>query len=182
MAAGGGRNSGDGRAAAAAAVRDGMDKFRQGDVAASIAAFDLALQKDPSMKPLLWQRGLSLYYAERLSDAAEQFREDVAANPADAEEALWTFLDPRPVLRASLDSFQNASGAEAILKSAGSDKEGHDAFYSRLYAALYHEAYAEGEAARKEMLSAVATRYARASGDYMAALARVHCRLRGWSS
>lgn len=44
------------------------------------------------MGPLLWQRGLSLYYAGDYAAAAAQFRRDVAANPNDTEEAVWAFL------------------------------------------------------------------------------------------
>lgn len=46
----------------------------------------------PSQTPYLWQRGLSLYYADRFQDGADQFRRDVAVNPNDTEEAIWAFL------------------------------------------------------------------------------------------
>ena len=36
--------------------------------------------------PVLWQRGLSLYYAGRFDEGAAQFRRDVALNPGDTEE------------------------------------------------------------------------------------------------
>lgn len=50
------------------------------------------MEARPSVKPYLWQRGLSLYYAGRYADAAEQFRADVAVNPNDTEEAIWAYL------------------------------------------------------------------------------------------
>lgn len=74
------------------ATRKGMEAFRKGDVKGSIALFNEALELDPRQKPYLWQRGLSLYYADRLSEAAEQFRADVAVNPNDTEESIWCFL------------------------------------------------------------------------------------------
>jgi len=46
----------------------------------------------PSQTPYLWQRGLSLYYADRFQDGADQFRRDVAVNPNDTEEAIWAYL------------------------------------------------------------------------------------------
>ena len=46
----------------------------------------------PASKPYLWQRGLSLYYAERFADGSEQFSADVAVNPNDTEETIWNFL------------------------------------------------------------------------------------------
>lgn len=51
-----------------------------------------ALEVSPSVKPYLWQRGLSLYYAEEYEKAAQQFRDDVAVNPNDTEEAIWAYL------------------------------------------------------------------------------------------
>lgn len=36
--------------------------------------------------------GLSLYYANRYIDGAKQFRDDVAVNPNDTEEAIWAYL------------------------------------------------------------------------------------------
>ena len=44
-------------------MQNGMRSFRKGDVAGSIQAFDEALRLDPAIRPYLWQRGLSLYYA-----------------------------------------------------------------------------------------------------------------------
>ena len=44
-------------------MQDGMRSFRKSDVAGSIKAFDEALRLDPAIRPYLWQRGLSLYYA-----------------------------------------------------------------------------------------------------------------------
>ncbi|RLM94024.1 hypothetical protein C2845_PM08G12980 [Panicum miliaceum] len=84
--------AGGGAAAASLAVRRGMQLFRQGDVAGSLAEFDKAVEMDPRQKQYLWQRGLSLYYLDRFEEGAEQFRLDVAANPNDTEESIWCFL------------------------------------------------------------------------------------------
>ena len=51
-----------------------------------------ALEVNPGSRPYLWQRGLSLYYAEDYEKAAQQFRDDVAVNPNDTEEAIWAYL------------------------------------------------------------------------------------------
>jgi hypothetical protein len=81
---------------AQALVRSGMRKFAdKGDVEGSVADFDAALAAKPTMRPYLWQRGLSLYYVgtkEALEEGAAQFRDDVAVNPNDTEESIWTFL------------------------------------------------------------------------------------------
>ena len=48
------------------------------------------------------------------------------------------------------------------------------------YAGLWHEAEAQPEAAERALVAAVRTAYGQQSGDYMAAVARVHCQQRGW--
>ena len=70
-------------------VSQGMEAFRKGDVQGSISLFDKAdsLSADGSLTPFLWQRGLSLYYADRFEDASKQFRIDVKVNPLDVEGA-----------------------------------------------------------------------------------------------
>eukprot|EP00976_Prorocentrum_cordatum_P075351 1181871-Prorocentrum_minimum.AAC.4 len=95
-------------------VQSGMQKFRKGDVEGSLSDFDAILDIAPSQKPYLWQRGLSLYYANsicrrrvarqgtqmrcaritcfRFEDGAKQFRDDVAVNPNDTEESIWAYL------------------------------------------------------------------------------------------
>jgi hypothetical protein len=79
-----------------ALVRSGMRKFADtGDVEGSIEDFDAALAAKPTLRPYLWQRGLSLYYVgtkEALQEGATQFRDDVAVNPNDTEESIWAFL------------------------------------------------------------------------------------------
>jgi hypothetical protein len=191
-----------------ALVAAGMRAFERGDVAASLAAFDAALAAAPSMRPYLWQRGLSLYYLGSPEDpapwreGARQFRDDAAVNPNDTEEAIWAFLcearlegapaaraeflkvgrDRRPVMRAAVEAFEAGSAPEQILAAAGGDAEGHDGFYARLYVGLWHEAEGDARAARAALEAAAATAYARGSDDYMAALARVHCRQRGWAA
>jgi hypothetical protein len=40
----------------------------------------------------MWQRGIALYYSRQYEKAARQFRQDVAVNGNDTEEALWAFL------------------------------------------------------------------------------------------
>ena len=85
-------------------VFQGMEAFRRGNVDESISLFDKAdaLQPDGSLHPYLWQRGLSLYYADRFQEASDQFRTDVAVNPNDVEEIVW---DIASLLRIHPDEF-----------------------------------------------------------------------------
>ncbi|GMH42520.1 hypothetical protein BSKO_10439 [Bryopsis sp. KO-2023] len=181
-------------------VRSGMDKFRKGEIDGSLEDFDRVYKDAPQMRAYLWQRGLSLYYAGRFQEGADQFREDVSVNPNDSEEAIWAFMcevltdgipeaqknflqvgrDPRPVLRAALDCFENGKDPKQIASAAPQDGSGEH-FYSLLYVALWNEAYGNPETAEENMVKATATRYAQFSGDYMASLAKVHCMERDWN-
>lgn len=113
--------------------------------------------------------GLSLYYAGRYRDGAEQFRKDVAVNPADTEEAVWAFLceaqlpdvgfvdgarqrmlvvgrDPRPYMRVAYDLFRGAAREEDLAHEAKPSTPSE--FYALLYLGLYAEARKETDKAR----------------------------------
>ncbi|GIL70077.1 hypothetical protein Vretimale_3352 [Volvox reticuliferus] len=180
-------------------TRSGMNKFRLNQVEASVEDFDRVIELAPQMRPYMWQRGLSLYYLGRYAEGAEQFRVDVAVNPNDTEESIWTFLceaqmvgpdqarmqflevgrDPRPVMRAAYECFRTGELPAKIMAQV-SDNGGHDTFYGLLYVGLWHEAHGNATEAKKAIVAAVQTPYARLSGDYMASLARVHCQRRNW--
>lgn len=175
-----------------ALVRQGMDAFRKGSVQESIELFDQALALDQRIAPYLWQRcvrdgpprviillphytthnttprGLSLYYAGRFKEGAEQFRRDVAVNPSDTEEALWAFLceaqmpaigfkrareqmlvvgrDPRPYCQKAYALFKGTA-TEEDLANEGIPLTPAE-FYANLYLGLYSEARGEADKAR----------------------------------
>ncbi len=81
-------------------------------------------------------------------------------------------------MRAAYDVFRGAGPFDALVAAAGASP--HDEFYSLLYQGLYHEARADDAAARAAVLAATQSSYGAGSGDYMAALARVHALRRGW--
>ncbi|KAH7284140.1 hypothetical protein KP509_34G040800 [Ceratopteris richardii] len=171
----------------------------QGNVEASLTMFENALLSDPRQKPYLWQRGLSLYYANRFAEGAVQFREDVAVNPNDTEESIWCFIcearvqgvenarkqflevgqDRRPVMQKAYKLFKDG-GDPNMLVNEFKDGEPYEIFYAYLYAGLYHEAEGNAEDAKSAILAACRTPYGLRSGDYMASLAKVHCKCRGW--
>ena len=183
-------------------TRRGMAKFARNDVEGSVEDFDLLISSAPSRAPYMWQRGLSLYYLERYADGAAQFRRDVAVNPNDTEEAVWAFLceardpsagfdaaranllevgrDPRGYMREAYALFAG-DGSEAALRATADGGGAAEDFYSWLYVGLFREARGDAEGAREAMLAAVDTPYGRKSGDYMAALAEVHLKRRGWA-
>lgn len=179
-------------------VQQGMSLFRKGDIIGSIAQFDRATDKSPSMSAVMWQRGLSYYYAEKYDEGSKQFRYDIAANPSDAEEIIWTVLcesklqgfpaalanmpvlpkvDRRPIMRAVFDMFQGKTDEKTLSDlgdKSGLNNSGGDYFYSRLYLSLYREAKGDAEGSKQFMKDAVASYYGRTSNDYMTAVARVH--------
>ena len=179
-------------------VQQGMSLFRKGDIIGSIALFDRATEESPRMSALMWQRGLSYYYAEKYDEGSKQFRYDIVANPSDAEEIIWTVLcesklqgfptalanmpvlpkvDRRPIMRAVFDMFQGKTDEKTLSDlgdKSGLNNSGGDYFYSRLYLSLYREAKGDAEGSKQFMKDAVASYYGRTSNDYMTAVARVH--------
>ena len=185
------------------AVAGGMEKFRKGDVEGSVAEFNQAIAADKRYSDVLWQRGLSLYYAEQFAEGAEQFRRDVRANPNDTEEAIWTFLcearmpslgfraarenmlkvgrDPRPVMRTANELFLGKA-SEGDLAQAGHQggKGSKDEFYANLYLGLYAEASGDETKAKSYIVAAADSPYGPRSNDYMWSLAVVHRDRRKW--
>jgi len=177
-----------------------MQVFIKGKVEESISLFDKAAEGGYP-KALLWQRGLSLYYADRFSDGADQFRKDVEMNPNDTEESIWAMLseaqtlgfdearkrmlkvgrDRRDVMRTVEALFRGndeEKNLASLKASAAKDAGNNDQFYAALYLGLFAEAKGNTAEAKKYIDESVETKYARSSGDYMAALARVHQALR----
>lgn len=188
-------------------VGRGMARFRSGRVSASVADFDRAIQLQPSLAPYMWQRGLSLYYADRFEEGATQFRKDVAVNPNDTEEAIWTFMceartkgigfaaarqhlldiksERRPYMRAAYSLFRGESSESDLARQMDVGAANNDPtssapyFYANLYLGLYAEAKGDDILARKYMSAARRSSYGK-SGDYMFDVARVHWTVRGW--
>jgi len=188
-------------------VSDGMSAFARGEINKSIEIYDEMILAEPRRKAYLWQRGLSLYYADRYQDGAEQFATDVAVNPNDTEEQIWHLLclarlegaslekargmkltvgrDRRPVMRAVQSLFlEGGEENERMLVKIAESGDVGSRFYARLYLSLYYESLGNAIEAEKWMIQAVGTDYAKGSGsrDPMVELAKVAVKKRGWSS
>ena len=179
-------------------VQQGMKLFRSGDVKGSVGAFDQAINQNRNLAAIMWQRGLSLYYAEQFVEGSKQFRNDIAANPSDVEEIIWTIMcesktngfptaikdmpllpkkDRRPIMRVVYDMFRGETNEKALADlgdKSGKQNSGGDYYYSRLYLSLYREAQGDAEASKQFMKDAVTSYYGQASTDYMTSVAKVH--------
>jgi lipoprotein NlpI len=184
---------------AAKLVSRGMQKFRDNDVAGSLADFDRAAQLEPKSAPQLWQRGISDYYAGKFREGRRQFELHQTVNPDDVENAAWHFLcvarvDGLPAARKALlkidttrdsrvpmaeiyELFAGRGSPDAVLGAAAKDASPQAAMYANLYLGLYFEAASDSEKARTSIRKAVA---AQAPYNYMRDVAKVHLRQRHW--
>ena len=176
-------------------VMRGMIHFQAGDIDRSITDFDRSIELDPRSKPYLWQRGISLYYAGRFKDGAEQFEVHRTVNGNDVENSVWHYLcvardssleearkklipsagDPRPPMMEVLELYRGAKTVEDVLNAAEQVEGGPRAkplarFYGNLYVALHYESLGKTELCQKYLEECLKT----GTGGYMADVARVH--------
>ncbi|MCC5615842.1 hypothetical protein LC605_12330 [Nostoc sp. CHAB 5836] len=177
-------------------IRRGMVNFQLAKIDESIQDFDMAEELDARIKPYLWQRGLSYYYAERFAEGAQQFQIDLTVNAQDVEETVWRYLciapslgvkearnsllpvknDPRRVMQCVYDLYAGDCTPDDVLSIGQSEGESGE-FYSHLYLGLYYEAENNLDLAQESIVKA-ADNYK--IDDYMWYLAQVHKKLRGW--
>ncbi|MFN6483222.1 MULTISPECIES: hypothetical protein [unclassified Nostoc] len=175
-------------------IRRGMVNFQLAKIDESIQDFDTAEQLDARIKPYLWQRGLSYYYAERFAEGAEQFEIDLTVNAQDVEETVWRYLciarslgveearnslltvknDPRRIMQRVYDLYAENCTPDDVL-TVGQSEGIKGNFYSHLYLGLYYEAQNNLDLAQEYIVKA-ADNYK--IDDYMWYLAQVHKKLR----
>jgi tetratricopeptide (TPR) repeat protein len=179
-------------------IRRGMVNFQLAKIAESIQDFDTAEQLDARLKPYLWQRGLSYYYAERFAEGAQQFEIDLTVNAQDVEETVWRYLciaraegvlearnslltvknDPRRIMRSVYNFYAGNCTPDEVL-NIGQLEGLKGKFYSHLYLGLYYEAENNLDLAQEYIVKAVDNYKI---DDYMWYLAQVHKNLRGWEN
>jgi lipoprotein NlpI len=182
--------------------REGVRLFFDAQVAASANAFDKVIELAPAAAPQLWQRGLSLYYADRFADGRAQFELHQTVNGNDVENAAWHFLcvvkmdgldaarkafipivgDGRVPMREIHALFAGTGSADAVLKAADADgmpteAERDQLCYAHLYLGLYYEVTGDAALARTHMRRA-AIDYR--MDHYMGRVSQVHVKVRGW--
>ena len=182
--------------------REGVKAFYDAKPKESVAAFDQVIKQAPQAAPQLWQRGLSLYYAEDYKAGREQFEIHQTVNPNDVENAAWHFIcvakqegveaarkvlipikgDSRVPMKEVHDLFAGKGTEEDVMKAASSNDSGsaelhNQLCYAHLYLGLYHEALGNKDKAKEHMVKA-AKEYK--EDHYMGVTAQVHVKLRGW--
>ncbi|MGI0489074.1 tetratricopeptide repeat protein [Pantanalinema rosaneae CENA516] len=182
-------------------IERGMAHFKLAQIPESLRDFDYATQLDANLIPYLWQRGLSLYYADRFTEAANQFELDLTVNGRDIEETIWLYLciarleggdvarnrlvrtvypvrqDPRSFMQSIYDFYAGACDLDEVL--AEGRQSDRAMFYSHLYLGLYYEVMADVAQAQFYLMLA-AEQFP--LPDYMWHLACVHKQLRGWTT
>ncbi len=180
--------------------REGVELFFAAMPAESAARFDALVKADPTGEPELWQRGLSLYYADLFEDGRKQFEVHRAVNPNDVENPAWHFAcvarlegleaarekmlpvgpDRRVPMREIIAYYRGEGSPEQILAAAEAGDEGgrrNRLCYAHLYLGLFAEATGDNDAA-KQHIALAAGRYA--MDHYMGRTAQVHAKIRGW--
>ncbi len=173
----------------------GEVNFKAGNFKESVADFDRFIQLVPNRAPHHWQRGISLFYAQRFADGRRQFEQHQTVNPNDVENAVWHFLcvareqgltnaranmlkvgaDTRIPMDAIYALFAGSGTPDAVLKSASSNAP-DSVFYANLYLGLYFEAIGDTVKARHHLTQAAADSGAT---HYMGDVARVNRKLLG---
>jgi lipoprotein NlpI len=174
----------------------GGESFKLGKIEDSLKDFDRFLELRPEEKPGHWQRGISLYYAGKFKEGAEQFQAGEKVFGDDVENAVWHYLcnarvvgpakarsqllkigkDKRVPMMVVYDLFAGKAKPEDVLTAveqgkppAGELKSRQ--FYANLYLGLYYDAAGEKEKAREYLKKAGEDAN---TGGYMGDVARVH--------
>ena len=181
----------------------GARHFFSGDIKAALVEWDAQVKETPSALPEHWQRGIALYYAERYEDGQKQFEVHRTVNPQDVENAVWHYLcvarlkdtaaaragfipvtnDTRVPMKEIHALYSGKGTVEAVLQAAESAAASSGRklplCYARLYCGLYYEAQGDTAKAKENLLKAAADF---PQGNYMGDTARVHVKLRGWTT
>lgn len=168
--------------------RTGAAAFERGDIDASVRAFDQLVELQPRSKPSLWQRGISLYYADRFEDCVDQFVTHRSVNADDAENSVWHYLcvarieghetarerlfpadDSRVPLMTIHQLFAGTTSVDEVIEAAGDERVPQ--FYAHLYAALWYESHENREKTIEHLKRALEGPQI---GHYMEVVAEVH--------
>jgi lipoprotein NlpI len=177
----------------------GGEFFKLAKIDKSLADFDKFLELRPNERAGHWQRGISLYYAGRYKEGAEQFKAGDKVFADDVENAVWHYLcnekvvgaekaraallkigtDKRVPMMVVYDLFAGKAKPQDVLTAVdeGKPKEAElksRQFYAHLYLGLYYNSTGDRKQAVEHLEKADADK---AIGGYMGDVARVHLEL-----
>lgn len=174
----------------------GRVRFCRGNFEGSAVDFDAYYEAVPEARNRQWERGITLYFAGRYQDGADQFEEYQTYHDADVENAAWRYLcearvdgaeqasenlmpvgpDRRvPMMKIHALYGGKAEPAEVFLECEklpdASPAKNAALFYAHLYVGLWYESRGD-EAKAKEHLVLAAESYP--IDHYMGFVAKVH--------
>jgi lipoprotein NlpI len=181
-----------------ALIERGMQLLAEGRIPESIRDFNLAAERNPTVIPHLWQRGIAYYYAGQYDEGRKQFETHRSVNPNDVENAAWWYLcmaklgrraeardkllpvgqDERIPMMQVYELYAGRATPQAVLEAItrGNPSERERklrAFFGHLYLALYADAAGDAKTARKHLTESVKQN----TGGYMLEIAKLHLRL-----
>lgn len=178
----------------------GRERFRIGQVHASVSDFDKYVELRPQFESRQWERGIALYYDGQYQRGAKQFEMYQTYHNNDVENSVWRYLceaktkgvaaaeqnilpirnDKRVPMMQVYEMFRGKLTPAEVLAATKTDEPTDDVldgrlFYARLYVGLYYEANRNVELARKYiLLSADEHKKTQHINRYMWDVARVH--------
>jgi lipoprotein NlpI len=175
--------------------RRGSERFKLGQIDASIADFDKYIGSRPEAERSHWQRGIAYYYAGRYADGARQFEGYQTFDDNDVENAVWRYLcqarehgikkarssllkiknDPRVPMMTVYRFYAGETKSEDVLAAAQAGEPNERElnarlFYAHLYLGLYAEVNDQPDLARQHLQLAREHKI----GHYMWDVANVH--------
>ncbi len=181
----------------------GRERFRLGEVEASVADFDKYVELSPAVEPRQWERGIAYYYVGKFKQGAAQFELYQTYHDNDVENSVWRYLcmvpttgiakaravmlpikdDPRNPMMQIFDLYRGKlKPADVLAETRRGDPPAAvlagRQFYAHLYLGLYYEVAGDHAKARKYIDLAAAPELAKNDhiNGYMWDVARIHQR------
>lgn len=156
--------------------------FSDGRFEASVEEFDRLAALVPSVAPMLWQRGIALYFLGRFEACASQFESYFKVDRSDLENASWHLLcaarahslalarehpldagPDRRILRQQIyDMLRGRLAPDDLVAQAAGVETAE--FYAHLYAGLLFDVMGDSAQARLHLEAAASNAY-RDEGD-----------------
>ena len=154
--------------------------YATGDMKGAVALYDEVLQEQPDIKPLLWQRGLALYYVGEFEKGVDQFDTHQTYNSQDVENSVWQLLcqakltsvdearksmiqiqeDSRIPMKQVFDMFAGTGSPQDVFDACGyqEDMEPRDdssIYHGLFYVGLFYEMTGDVEASNRFMIKSL---------------------------